>query len=425
MDLDRSADFEGTMQNVAGSSSQTEPTDERLLRDYVTSQDATAFAAIVRRHGGMVFGVCRRILWREQDAEDAFQATFLVLMRKASSLSKPKLLGNWLYGVAYRIASKIRYTNSRQRTREVPMVDLPAPEADNDVIWRDLRPVLDDELQRLPQRYRTPMVLVYLEGKSAEEVASALGCPKGTILSQLARARERLRVRLVRRNLALSAGILAGLLERTVSSDAAVPERLLDWGTHAQASSVTAHGAGAGISPQARLLAQQALSDILKRRLFTIGSLLLAVLLAFSVGILSYRASLASPVAVPQADPRSDLDMLQGDWQVVAVESDGRVLLEDQFPFTRLRIQGDIILHEGPVHNLEVSFRLYPEQNPKAMDMHAKGYHTETYKAIYALEGDTLRICRPDDDERPTELASKPGSKILLYTAKRMPPAGP
>src|SRR5271168_3314957 len=172
------ADVEGAMQDVAGPSSQSEPTDERLLRDYVASQDAGAFAAIVRRHGGVVSGVCRRVLGREQDVEDAFQATFLVLVRKAPSLTRPNLLGNWLYGVAYRTASKIRTANIRQRTREAPMVDLPAPDANDDTTWRDLRPVLDDELQRLPQRYRTPIVLFYLESKSAEEVAAALGRPR-------------------------------------------------------------------------------------------------------------------------------------------------------------------------------------------------------------------------------------------------------
>src|SRR6516162_7753837 len=122
IDCDRLADIEGTMQDVAGSRSQAETTDERLLSDYVSSRDGAAFAAIMRRHGGVVFGVCRRILRREQDAEDAYQATFLVLMRKAASVNRPKLLGNWLYGVAYRVASKIRLANIRQRTREAAMV---------------------------------------------------------------------------------------------------------------------------------------------------------------------------------------------------------------------------------------------------------------------------------------------------------------
>src|SRR6516162_9382958 len=127
IDSDRLAEVPGTMQDVAGSTSQSEPTDERLLRDYVASRDAGAFAAIMRRHSGMVSAVCRRMLWREQDVEDAFQATFLVLMRKAPSLSRPNLLGPWLYGVSYRVASKIRSANIQQRTREAPMVDLPAP----------------------------------------------------------------------------------------------------------------------------------------------------------------------------------------------------------------------------------------------------------------------------------------------------------
>jgi RNA polymerase sigma factor (sigma-70 family) len=418
------ANVEGTMQKVARSSSHSEPTDERLLCDYVTSRDGAAFAAIMRRHGGMVFGVCRRILPHEQDAEDAFQATFIVLMRKASSLSRPKLLSNWLYGVAYRIASKIRHANIQQRTREAPMVDLPAPEADNDASWGDLRPILDDELQRLPQRYRSPLVLFYLEGKSAEEVAAALGRPKGTVLSQLARGRERLRARLARRKLGLSAGILAGLLERTALSDAAVPERLLDWGMQAHASSLTV--SGTGVSAQARLLARQLLKDMLRRRLWTIASFLLAVLLALWLGILGYRAIVVPPVAVAQPEPRSDLNLLQGDWQVVAVQDDGLVLPKDRFPFTRLSIQDETVMGEGGVHSLKMSFRLHPEQQPKAIDMQSKGYHNEIYNAIYALDGDTLTICRPyHDDDRPVEFASKPGSRILLYTARRIPPSHP
>jgi RNA polymerase sigma factor (sigma-70 family) len=417
------------MQNVADNRSQTEATDERLLRDYVANRDAGAFAAIMRRHGSLVTAVCRRMLWREQDVEDAFQATFLVLMRKAPSLSRPKLLGNWLYGVAYRIASKIRSANIRQRTREAPMIDLPAPEADDEARWRDLRPVLDDELQRLPQRYRRPIVLFYLEGKSAEEVASALGRPRGTVLSQLARGRERLRVRLARRQVVLSAGVLASLLGRTASSDAAIPETLLQWGLQAHASPLTAGGATPGASAQARVLAERVLKEMLRSRLGKIGLLFLVAMLALSAGILGHGAILAPPVAVVPADPRSDLDRLQGDWQVVAIESDGRVLPEDRFPFTRLKVQDDTILHEGgtlgTIHELKVRFRLHPEQQPRAIDMQSVGYHTEIYYAIYALEVDTLTICRPDDGERPTELASKPGSRILLYTAKRIPPAGP
>jgi uncharacterized protein (TIGR03067 family) len=263
-------------------------------------------------------------------------------------------------------------------------------------------------------------VLFYLGGKSAEEVATALGRPRGTVLSQLARAREQLRIRLSRRNLALSAGALASLLERAASSDAAVPDRLLGLGMQTFPASLS------GVSAQARLLAQQVLKEMLRRRLWTIGSLLFAAALAPWVGCLSYDTLPAPPVAVVHAEVRSDLDGLQGDWQVVAVEQDGRVLPKDQFPITRLRIRDQIILHQGGDHNEEVNVQLHQEQQPKAMDMQSTGYHGEkTYKAIYTLEGDTLTICRPEEGQRPAEFASKAGSNILLYTAKRIPPAGP
>jgi uncharacterized protein (TIGR03067 family) len=131
-------------------------------------------------------------------------------------------------------------------------------------------------------------------------------------------------------------------------------------------------------------------------------------------------------VAVVQAEARSDLDELKGDWLVVAVEQDGRILPKERFPVTSLKIRDDTILHEGGPHQLlKVRFRLHPEQQPKAMDMQSEGYHGDLYYAIYALEGDTLTICRPDDATRPKDFKSGPGSNVLIYTAKRIRPAGP
>jgi uncharacterized protein (TIGR03067 family) len=266
----------------------------------------------------------------------------------------------------------------------------------------------------LPERYRKPIVLFYLEGKSAEEVAAALGRPRGTILSQLARARERMRIRLSRRNLALSPGVLAGLLERTASADAAVPDHLLDIGLQATG--------GAGVSTQARLLAREVLKEMFQRRLWTIGSLLLAAILTAGVGFLIYGTVHAPPTVVAEAI--ADLDALQGHWQVVAVEQGGRILPKDRFPFTTLQIDRDTIVHEGGLHELKVRFRLHPEQQPRAIDMESEGYHRDTYNAIYAIKGDTLTICRPYEGQRPTEFVSEPGSNILLYTAKRIPAVG-
>jgi RNA polymerase sigma factor (sigma-70 family) len=171
------------------------------LRRFARDRDEAAFAALVERHGPLVLAACRRILGSVQDAEDAFQATFLVLARKAGTIRDPGLLGNWLYGVASRIARKARTALDRRRRHEkcarVP-APFPAPAA---VETDDLRPLLDQELSRLPERHRAAVGLCYLEGKSNAEAARLLRCPTGTVKGRLARARQLLRRRLARRGL--------------------------------------------------------------------------------------------------------------------------------------------------------------------------------------------------------------------------------
>jgi RNA polymerase sigma factor (sigma-70 family) len=195
--------------------------DGQLLERFFRAGDQAAFAALVRRHGPLVFGVCRRVLADWHDAEDAFQATFLVLVRKGPSLDCRKPLGNWLYGVAYRTALKARATALRRRRREGPLVaevaSPPAPDSD-----RHLRALLDREVNRLPTRYRAAVVLCYLQGKTYAEAARQLGCPKGTLSIRLTRARAMLRRRLARRGLAL--GVAGPLL--CEPGTAAVPEAL-------------------------------------------------------------------------------------------------------------------------------------------------------------------------------------------------------
>jgi RNA polymerase sigma factor (sigma-70 family) len=190
--------------------------DRALLERFLTQRDEAAFAVLVERYGRLVHGVCRRVLRHEQDAEDAFQATFLVLVRRAAAIRKREAVGSWLYGVAYRVASKVRAGTARRRARQTDLVDLPAPEAP--VPESDLQDVLDEELNRLPARFRLPVVLCYLDGKTAEEAARQLGCARGTILSRLARARARLRPRLIQRGLALSGGLAAALASPGVSA---------------------------------------------------------------------------------------------------------------------------------------------------------------------------------------------------------------
>src|SRR5262249_26019760 len=158
------------------------------------------------RHGPMVLGVCRRVLDHAHDAEDAFQATFLVLARKAASIVARDTVGNWLYGVAYRTAHKARVAAARRRLKERQMS---RPEALDEDVWRELRPVLDQELNRLPEKYREPVILCDLEGQTRKEAARRLGWPEGTLSGRLSRARVLLAKRLARHGLTLSGGAMA------------------------------------------------------------------------------------------------------------------------------------------------------------------------------------------------------------------------
>src|SRR5215471_16797345 len=186
-------------------------TDGQLLERFANRRDGEAFAQLVHRHGPLVLGVCRQMLRQEQDAEDAFQATFLVLSRKARSIRRAEALPNWLYGVATRLATRMKAAALRRRKREVALVERPSSEPAPEGELGDLGPILYEEIGHLPDKYRIPFVLCYLEGKTNEETAQQLGCPHGTVFSRLARARERLRNRLKRRGVVVSSAALAAM----------------------------------------------------------------------------------------------------------------------------------------------------------------------------------------------------------------------
>jgi RNA polymerase sigma-70 factor (ECF subfamily) len=204
-------------------------TDGQLLRRFVRHRDEAAFLALVQRHGPMVLGVCHRILRQAQDAEDAFQATFLVLMRNAHAIRDADRLSNWLYGVAVRTASKLKVREARRRKHERRAGTLAGGGREPDGGKADLCPVLDQEIQQLPKKYRTAVLLCYLEGKTNREAAAVLGCPAGTVSSRLAWARQRLRTRLARRGFAPAVGLAGiGLGEGEIgrATAAAVPAEL-------------------------------------------------------------------------------------------------------------------------------------------------------------------------------------------------------
>ncbi len=183
--------------------------DAELLERFISARDQAAFEVLVWRHGPLVLGVCRRLLRQAQDIEDAFQATFLALVRKAGSISKRQAVGSWLYKVAYRVALALRAATQRHAGHEQEWTEPAAEPGPDEVLWRDLRPVLDEEVGRLPEKYRAPFILCCLQGKTNDEAARQLGCARGTVLSRLARARERLRQRLTRRGVTLSTLALA------------------------------------------------------------------------------------------------------------------------------------------------------------------------------------------------------------------------
>jgi len=198
-------------------------TDQQLLERYAAEGDEDAFAALVRRHGPLVHGVCRRILGNSHDADDAFQATFLVLAKKAGTVVWRESIANWLYGVAYRTASRVRVQGaSRSRHEQAAGSQRMPPDAEH-AEARELRQLLDEELIRLPERYRMPVLLCCLHDQTINEAAQQLGWSFATVKNRVQRGRDMLRQRLQRRGIELSAGVLAAIVANGVGATVAPP----------------------------------------------------------------------------------------------------------------------------------------------------------------------------------------------------------
>jgi RNA polymerase sigma factor (sigma-70 family) len=199
--------------------------DRELLARFVRERDQAAFAELVRSHGPVVLGVCRRVTGHPQDAEDAFQAVFLILARKATTIRNPDVLGSWLYSVAVQVARKARRSATRRRQREVVVSPMPDPPTTSVEMVPELSPILDEELAALPSWYRDAIILCDLRGASREEAAAALGVPEGTVSSRLASGRKKLAARLTKRGIALSTAAIPTTLSATQA--AVLPAELL------------------------------------------------------------------------------------------------------------------------------------------------------------------------------------------------------
>jgi RNA polymerase sigma factor (sigma-70 family) len=273
--------------------------DAELLERFVRGRDEAAFELLVWRHGKMVFGVCRRLLRHEQDAEDAFQATFVALARRAGALSRRESVGGWLYRVAYRIGLRARADTARRtaRQRAAALRTEHVIDAAEEAASRELRQVIDEEVNRLPAKYRVPFVLCQLGGYSNAEAARELGCPVGTVESWLARARRRLRGGLTRRGVVVPAGsFAAGVIE--LAGSAEVSAALTGPTARAALLVIAGRTAGGVISARVLTWAEGALPSMYASKIKIAAALLITVGLAGTgagVGGWGYRPAAAGP----------------------------------------------------------------------------------------------------------------------------------
>jgi RNA polymerase sigma factor (sigma-70 family) len=304
--------------------------DRDLLERFLAGREEAAFVALLRRHGPMVLSVCRRAGGNLQDAEDAFQATFLLLARKAGSIGKREAVASWLHGAAYRLAVEARKRAAARRRRERQAADGARPSAARERAWQELQAALEEALRSLPEVFRAPLLLCYLEGRTQEEAAKLLGCPLGTVRSRLARGRERLKQALEGQGVRLSALALAAALAAGTAS-AALPAPLLH---------TTARAALAGPAPAraAGLLERGAL-------VVTAGKFKVVLAAALVLGALGFGTGATRQLTQPVRPGTADrLRQLPGGQPPAAPEVKptvrGTVLLPDGKPAANVAILG-------------------------------------------------------------------------------------
>jgi RNA polymerase sigma-70 factor (ECF subfamily) len=414
-----------------------EPADGDLLDRFIARRDEAAFADLMRRHGPMVLGVCRRVLGNHHDAEDAAQAVFLVLVRKATSVTPRGTVGNWLYGVAYRTALEAQAAAARRRRKE-SQVGKPAgqtAEADG----RDLAALLDQELHRLPDKYRTAVVLCELEGKSRREAARQLRVPEGTLSSRLATARRLLARRLARRGLAVTGGALAAALSKEASA-AAIPAPLV--ASTAKAAAAGGATAAAGVSGQVIALTEGVLKAMLFNKLRSALYLTLLAAVAALAALALPRPAGADPAAAPPAakappeaaaKPQETKTSLQGGWKMVAYDAAGLQLTPEALKKRDARItfgaDGRVNIRATAPDRSELkaqgTYRLDPDADPPTIDLTVRPpFQKEEFQAhgIYRIDGDMLKVVSslPGVKQRPTGFDAD-GAAVVRVTARRTP----
>ncbi|MBL8823318.1 MAG: sigma-70 family RNA polymerase sigma factor [Planctomycetia bacterium] len=272
--------------------------DRELLQQFARQRSEAAFEELIRRHGPLVWGVCQRMLSHRQDSEDAFQAVWLVLARKANGMSSPQHLAAWLFGVARHASLNVRKVRSRRARREIPRDDTMELPDLRPASLNDIRPVVDEELARLPTKYQLPVMLCCLHGMTHQQAAEELHWPIGTVAGRLSRGREMLRQRLNKRGLVVPPALLATLLTREVLA-ITVPESLIQ-GTLQQVFN-SAGLAGAGLGTIVSNTVQHTLRDITGAHSWNLFTPLAALVLMMSfigLGWMTLRESNMQPVTL-------------------------------------------------------------------------------------------------------------------------------
>jgi RNA polymerase sigma factor (sigma-70 family) len=263
------------LRNLGSQETLKNVSDGELLRRFTAEHDETAFTVMVRRHGGTVLQVCRSLLHNHADAEDAFQATFVVLARQARAIRNKASLASWLYGVAYRTCLKARTAKATRKHHEAQVRPAAAGQAEDELTWREAQSILHHELARLPEKYQAPLVLCYLQGKRQDEAERLLGWRAGKLRSMLERARQRLRAGLARRGLGPCAILLAAVGDAFA---APAPRNLVDSTARAAAALALRPGQAGLVSAQVLSLAETVIQTMPMRKfkLIACGLVLLA-----------------------------------------------------------------------------------------------------------------------------------------------------
>jgi RNA polymerase sigma-70 factor (ECF subfamily) len=402
--------------------------DRQLLEQFLARQDESAFTALVQRHGPAVLSLCRSLLRHLQDAEDVFQATFLVLARKAGSIRKRESLGSWLYGVAHRLASKAKARAARHGVRELAAAEEAEAPAADDMTWRELRLVLHEELSRLPEKYRSPLLLCYWEGMTQEDAAVQLGWSKGTLKERVHRARELLRGRLTRRGVTLSAGLVTAMLCGRAGT-AAEALALVNPTTRAALAFAAGKQAFAGGLSAAAALAEGVIRTMLLTKVKIAAAVLLTLgLLGAGAGVVGQQALSAGEGAnggkAAPAQAQADKERLQGTWVLQSGKSKGEDAPASFVGALKLVFAGDKVTVQFNANaKKEGTFTLNATAKPKEIDLVENGKPT---LGIYRLQGDELTVCLDEGAAgRPPEFKSQAGTTHTLMVFRRENAAAP